>query len=129
MNEMKLDENKLTLYFFLSWTDFSKNDDFFGERSPKSYRHPIRHDRPRHFEPTFRGQARAELDDSEPKSFFKFTEDLLPDLETVVRPRDWNVHDFGTWEEYFGKNFESTKVSDKNPQLFEAFLTIGIQCC
>jgi hypothetical protein len=113
-NLYSLDIYEMNLNFF---QDFDPNDNFFGDRN--------HHKKPRFFQTSYRGQARAEFDDSEPKSLFKLNPEILPDLEPVARPKDWNVHDFGTWEEYRAKNFEAEKVSREEPKIFEAFLTIG----
>ena len=117
-----------------SSTDFKndENDNFFAEPPPPTnYRHhlplPPRHKQPRHFESTYRGQARAQFEDAEPKSFYNFAEELLPDLKSVIRPNDWNVHDFASWQELEqrAKTFEASKVQKEPTLNFEALITTG----
>ena len=113
-------------------SDFDPNDDFFGEREQpekSEFASPFSRKKPRFFATTDRDHARAEFDYSEPKSFYNFSHDLLPDLETVARPKNWNVHDFGSWEEYRARNYEAAKILKENPNIFEAFLTLGNAHC
>jgi len=49
----------------------------------------------------------------------------------VIRPKDWNVHDFASWQELEqqAKTFEASKVQ-KNPTInFEALITSGNKYC
>ena len=109
----------------LFFSGFEEKDNFFNDpvyQNPR-YSEPKKK-RPRYYEPTYRDQTRTAYDESEPKSFFNFSQDLLPDLEGVARPEGWNVHDFATWEER-AENFEASKITEQHVTNFEALITKG----
>ena len=105
------------------FSGFEHKDNFFDDpiyQNPR-YSEPKKK-RPRYYEPTYRDQSRASFDESEPKSFFNFSHDLLPDLEGVARPEGWNVHDFETWQEQQKRenHLEAQHVTN-----FEALIKTG----
>jgi hypothetical protein len=55
--------------------------------------------------------------DNDLTSFYNFTADLIPDLNTVAKPQDWNVRDFTTWEkEMFHPRKGSSFVDPRPPR-------------
>ena len=63
--------------------------------------------------------------DPVPKGYYDKTTELIPELQDVIRPLDWNVHDFSSWrrildETRFGGSLKNTggygkEVSHYNP--------------
>ena len=55
--------------------------------------------------------------DPVPKGYYDKTTDLIPELKDIVRPLDWNVHDFSSWRRIldktrFGGTIKSSREYD-----------------
>ena len=58
--------------------------------------------------------------DPVPKGYYDQTPDLIPELADVIRPVDWNVHDFSSWRRIldssrFGGSLAHSGVHGKHP--------------
>ena len=61
-------------------------------------------------------EAPSYVSEPRPRGFPHHTEELLPELKDIIRPLDWNVHDFSSWRRLLDrtKNFGGS-LSNRGP--------------